>query len=171
MIHNILFIKGLYPKEAFVSRNLFGVSIKAVGENSLKAYISNFISSIKELVYKGILGALVLQILHNEKITESLVIKLNWIFNIYSYTDTDKLVSHSQLDTIYGNILSDIYSMQETDNSTSTFQIIVETIKEEASENEEALERNNWQLVCKEISDCKNSGLVDSIIKVGWDLV
>lgn len=84
MIHNILFIKGLYPKEAFVSRNLFGIKIKAVGENSLKAYISNFISSIKELVYKGILGALVLQILHNEKITESLVIKLNWIFNIYS---------------------------------------------------------------------------------------
>jgi hypothetical protein len=171
MIHSWLYLKGLYPAEAFVSRNLFGVNIKSAGENSLKTYIHDFITSIEDLHYKGILHSISLLLVKDSKILENFVLRITWIMNVYTSADNDKVLSQVHLENFFGKVLNDFYAESVQDNKDKTFQIVIETVKEEASEAEEVLSRENWVLVSQDCEKCEESRSVTGIFNLEWGYV
>ena len=168
VIHNWLFIKGLYPPEAFVSKNLFGINIKAVAENSLRTYIQDFIQSIEDLHFKGILHSVSLLLVKNQEVVENFLLSVNWIMNIYALADNDKILSQINLENFFGRILADIHMESEQMNKELTFQIVIETVKEESSEAEEVLARENWALVSQDTQKAQFSQVAAGIFILEW---
>lgn len=170
LISSFLHIKGLYPPEAFVSKNLFGIQIKSIGENTLKDYVHEFIRSIEDIHNKGILHSISIIISKENSTEEIFTFKINWALNLYSLSDLDKAVSPTELDSVYSSILLKLYDIPEENHSNSSFQIIVETIKEEMSEDDEVLTRENWQLVSKDEDFCNESVKFNGIAVFEWGL-
>ena len=115
----------MYPKEAFVSRSLFGVSIKSIGENTLKAYIHDFIKSIEEIHNKGILHSITISVLKENNTIENFLVKIDWLMNMYGLSDNDKILSPSNKDFIFSSVLSDLYSNPIKNYDGESFQLIV----------------------------------------------
>ena len=167
-VHSWLYIKGLYPAEAFVSRNLFGLNIRSIGENTLKTYVHDFFSSIEDLHNKGILHSLTLQLLEGSSIVQSFTIKLTWIMSIYTLVDNEKVVTHSELENLLSRILADFYLENLENNKEKTFQILIETVKEEASDVEEVLSREKWALVSQDTEACSMNEVASGVFKIEW---
>ena len=91
--------------------------------------------------------------------------------NIYGLSDNDKILSPSNKDFIFSSVLSDLYSNPIKNYDGESFQLIVETIKEEASESEEVLIRDQWQLISKENGLCSNHNSIEKVLKVEWGYV
>lgn len=168
VIHNWLYIKGLYPPEAFVSKNLFGINIKAVAENTLKTYIQDFIQSIEDLHFKGILHSVSLLLVKDQEVVENFLLSVNWIMNVYVLADNDKVLSQVNLENFLGRVLADIHMESQQVNKESTFQIVIETVKEEASEAEEVLTRENWALVSQDTEKAQFSQVATGIFVLEW---
>jgi hypothetical protein len=168
VIHNFLYIKGIYPVEAFVNRCLFGISIKSVGENTLQLYIHGFIKSIEDLNNKGILHSLSLLITKNETVISCYTVEIDWLINIYAVADNDKVLSPSSLDLEFSRVLSSILSEPVEKHSDYSFQLLVETMKEEASDYEEVLSSASWQVISNNSKKCSNSASLAGVLTLSY---
>ena len=168
VIHSYLYIHGLYPTEAFVSRNLFGLNIKSAGENSLKSYIHDFIQSLEDINNKGILHAVTILVTENNEVIQDFTVKINWIMNIYGLNDSDKVLSTASLDSAFSAVLVELYSQPERVHKDRSFRFVVETIKEEAAEEEEVFNREHWQIVSTQNRNPVRQAIVDGVLNVEW---
>lgn len=91
--------------------------------------------------------------------------------NIYSLADNEKVVSSSELNSLFSNILANLYLESLQINKDKTFQILIETVKEEASEAEEVLNREKWTLVNQDTETCKSNETATGIVKIEWGYV
>ena len=88
--------------------------------------------------------------------------------NIYGLVDTDKILSKTQIESVFSSVLINLYSQSQACYSEDTFKLIVETIKEEAAEDEEVLNRAQWQLVNKDVDHVMKELVADGIFKIEW---
>lgn len=89
--------------------------------------------------------------------------------NVYTTSDTDKVLTPTAIDQIFSSMLLELYSNPESSHNGETFQLIVETIKEEASDSDEVLNTSNWDLVNINTEDCKQNKIIQGIAKIKWD--
>ena len=88
--------------------------------------------------------------------------------NIYALADNDKILSQINLENFFGRILADIHMESEQMNKELTFQIVIETVKEESSEAEEVLARENWALVSQDTQKAQFSQVAAGIFILEW---
>ena len=88
--------------------------------------------------------------------------------NVYVLADNDKVLSQVNLENFLGRVLADIHMESQQVNKESTFQIVIETVKEEASEAEEVLTRENWALVSQDTEKAQFSQVATGIFVLEW---
>lgn len=168
VLQSYLYLQGLYPAEAFVSKILFGVNIKSVGENSLKEYINEFICAIEELNNKGILHSVSILIFHGDVLLEEFTVRVRWVMNVYGLNDNDKVLSVSDLEANFAVVLNDLYEHLRGRHEENFFRIIVETTKEEVLEDEEVLGREHWKIISKNLKSTEKNVCVQGVLSVDW---
>lgn len=88
--------------------------------------------------------------------------------SIYSLVDNEKVVTHTELENLLSRILADFYLENLENNKDKTFQILIETVKEEASDAEEVLSRDKWSLVSQDIEACSMNEVASGVFKIEW---
>lgn len=91
--------------------------------------------------------------------------------NIYTLADNEKIVSLTELNSLFSKILADLYLESLQINKDKSFQILIETVKEEATDAEEVLNRDKWTLVNQDTEACRSNETAAGIVKIEWGYV
>ena len=107
-IHFILYLRNVYPKEAFINFNNFHCNfLKYIKDNDIINYIHNFLDSIESFLFQNLIKNISIIIIDDNKNFIEEIYTINFNFDSYfdNYIETNFL---TQIELIFKSILFDI---------------------------------------------------------------
>ncbi|OBA21510.1 DNA-binding protein [Metschnikowia bicuspidata var. bicuspidata NRRL YB-4993] len=128
-IHSILFQRGIYPSEDFITVRKYDLPMLFSADDEVKAYIRKIMDQVKKWIYGGRLSKLVVVII-NKATTESFE---RWEFSLDTSDDVDTQVSKSRADiqreiqAIIRQITASVSYLPFLKDDEYTFNVLVYT--------------------------------------------
>jgi len=107
-IHFILYLRNVYPKEAFINFNNFHCNfLKYIKDNDIITYIHNFLDSIENFLFQNLIKNISIIIIDDNKNFIEEIYTINFNFDSYfdNYIETNFL---KQIELIFKSILFDL---------------------------------------------------------------
>ena len=107
-IHQILYLRNVYPKEAFINFNNFHCNfLKYIKDNDIINYIHNFLDSIETFLFQNLIKNISIIIIDdkNNLIEELFTVDFNFISYFDNYIERNFF---KQIELIFKSILFDI---------------------------------------------------------------
>ena len=76
LIHEICFLRNLYPEVLFGTIRKYGVAVHICNHNQISEYIRNIVSAMLESLNLGIVDKVVIPIMHQNKVLERYVLEI-----------------------------------------------------------------------------------------------
>lgn len=128
-INNILFQRGIYPPEDFVTVRKYDLPMLVSADDEVKSYIQKIMDQVKKWVYGGRLSKLVVVIL-NKATTESVE---RWEFSLdlnddlASDTPKDRLTIRREIQAIIRQVTASVSYLPFLKDDEYTFNVLVYT--------------------------------------------
>lgn len=129
-VHSILFQRGIYPPEDFITVRKYDLPMLMSSDNEVKDYIGNIMTQLRKWIYGGRLLKLVLVII-NKATTEAVE---RWVFSIDIQSEGEKEVSEKpkeqiqkEIQAIFRQITASVSYLPFLQDEEYTFNVLVYT--------------------------------------------